>query len=218
MPDPIDSYRIGGDGMVHFYSGGSPVLSAHADSPAVTDKIRSIDAARGGAPPIADPEKSLRDYWRPVVDATTSEGKAKGPSFSAPPIRPVAGRLTEAEYAKLRPMLERPSVPNVGDRMAMQEIARGLPPPGAGAPPPGAMPPPGMGGGPPPGMPPPGMMRPPMGPPPGMPPGAMPPGPPPMPPGGAGAMPMGAPPPPMSALDEAYRRQMMDTGSRFGGR
>lgn len=184
MPNPIDSYRIGGNGLVHFYAGNHPVVSAHVDSPAVSAKIRDIDAARGGAPPVADLDAA---YRRSEHDT----GPAHGPPAPRPPMD--LGAL-DAAYAR-------------------QQVDTGprFPPPG---PPPGPMP----------AMPPPGAM--PTG-------AAMSPaeramfeqralqptggGPPMPPPGPPGAMPMGTAPP-MSALDEAYRRQMADTGSRFGGR
>src|SRR5258706_2561788 len=54
MPNPIDSYRVGGNGMVHFYSGNRPILSAHASSPAVGAKIRALDAAKGATPELDD--------------------------------------------------------------------------------------------------------------------------------------------------------------------
>jgi hypothetical protein len=198
---PIDSYRVGGNGMIHFYSGKDHVLTSPLSSSATLSKIQELNSLDKGK---QDPEQAMRDYWRPVVDATTAEPKSAAPSFSAPPIRPGARQAMDRALRSnegqgtLSPPPQpmppaAPPLPSMSpaDRAQMNAALQGQT---------GSAPSPAerqqmlrmmqsMEG----------------GPPPGMPPG------PPMPPPAPGAMPMGGNP-----LDDAYRRAQLDTSSRFG--
>jgi len=144
LPNPIDSYRVGDDGLIHFYAGQDHVVSAPVDSHQARAKAAELGAGKRDMRPVstADAPSDYAAGWRGVSlqDSMAPPQAPTGPaySFSAPPMRPVAPSPAQVSAAASAGALQGAARPPpeallaAASRGALQGGAR--PPPGPSMP------------------------------------------------------------------------------------